>query len=218
MGVSIDSSTEFGKKIRKVILDYKPNYVIETGTRFGDGSTRCILEALNLLNRYCMFHTIEISKINYKIARGNLKPWFDHEKIEFEIYGGCSLAKDLLPNQKEINNFVQKFTESLKVKRLKVRNFDVIENKFEKYNLLEFLMCEFGYPDMLLLDSEGYLGYQEFRYVFDVMKEQKFILLLDDIYSMKHYYALTEVVHNPKFKILYKGDERDGFCIARYEG
>jgi hypothetical protein len=183
-------SPEFGKELYNLILDYRLANVLETGTYTGQGSTKCIVEALKVLNE-SQGLPVELNSIE-----SNLENWLRADALYRDIdwvklHLGLSVNKDVYPDKDSIGKYVM----NMKIKYPHIHIDDVGEDGywFEVTNcdrediLLELMKKDFK-PQLILLDSCGVLGFKEFlRIATTVIRyTHTWFLALDDTEHIKH--------------------------------
>ena len=209
----IKPDTEFGRAIRDVILQYPPERVVETGTHVGLGSTLSILKSLMELEHKTYLTSIEISPVNYREAWNNLRTFLMHPKIELSLRLGCSLSEEVLPTKDQLDEMLEK-ARMFRFKGIKRTYFNVVNAKVADFNLLAKALHQGA--DIILLDSAGHLGFLEFMCVMNTLANKEFILMLDDIYIVKHSSSVAIIANDPRFTVLRHGSERSGYCIVKY--
>lgn len=156
----ITPETELGRKISKIITIHKPKYIMETGTRIGLGSTLCILQALTRRKLPSTFHSIEVNEGYYNLAKQNLSSYFSNKYVNFEIFLGSSLPEIMMLTQYDVDILMLKAHELLKNIKVNGMHKKAVKNPGGRFDLIRTLVEANGYPDLILLDSEGHLGYQ----------------------------------------------------------
>jgi hypothetical protein len=71
-------------------------------------------------------------------------------------------------------------------------------------------------PDLVLLDSAGHVGWEEFQVFCQEVKSPCW-LVLDDVFHLKHDASLEAIRRDPRFQIHRLEKEKFGYCIARFE-
>ena len=140
-----------------------------------------------------------------------------------QIVNGLSLPRALLPTLEEIE---ERFVKNLKGDVIVDYSPEVrAKMYFEETNFpgvpddrLGWCLQNLSYsPDLVLLDSAGYLGYIEFTYLIENLKSEC-IIALDDIQHVKHFESFKYIRKHPdRFEILeFSPKDKFGFCIARF--
>lgn len=216
----IDSSSRFAEEIARIIKEYKPKKLIETGTYLGTGTTSVIgkcLKQLGLDNT--KFFSIEVKPENHFRAVANIKA----QQLDVDLLNGLSVPRGLLPSLDKIKKdtitdiqFDDIFVDHQENKRAELyfneTNYENVED-----DLLGRCLNEFdNSPDFVLLDSGGHMGNIEFNYLIERIKK-KCILALDDINHIKHRKSFEQIKTDERFRILTSSDEKFGFCIAKFD-
>jgi hypothetical protein len=207
------------------------NYIVETGTYNGLGSTTMIAKAFEKSSSLKKFFTIEINYPDYKKAKKNLS----HFSFVNCLYG-CSVnlteALDFVSHDNAILNHeaypdiyidhssdpVGFYTYELTGGWDKARGniFKRLLRKQPQSELLKKLLNRYlEYTLLVVLDSAGGVGQMEFSLVSSIMKDHPHFLLLDDIHHLKHFRSYGEIKSNKKYKILGLSTE-DRWVIAQY--
>ena len=216
---SVEYGSEFAREIFNLIKEIKPHKIIETGTYLGQGTTRIIYDALsdNNLSDFT-FITIEVDPVCYKKAT----QYFVTNNMKILCLNGLSIKKDSLPSFEEVQEKYVDNKEYLEIDydypediRAQIyfseTNYDVPDNLlFVAFNQFNFR------PDIIMLDSAGHIGFQEFQQAIELAKGECYILL-DDVFHCKHYKSLQHMMNNSDlFSIHVLSKERHGFCICKY--
>ena len=217
----IDQVSSFAIKIDKVISEYKPTKIIETGTYLGTGTTFLIAKALKKYGfNNTKFFSIEVNPKHYAIAQQNIK----NQNIQEYVTGllGLSVPRNMLPdiNQIEENcvsniEFDNIFVDHQENERAKLYYNETNYSDGEEDLLGKCLASFNNAPDFVLLDSGGHMGNVEFNYLINKLKKSC-IIALDDIYHVKHRKSFEQIKTDSRFKLLAHSDEKFGFCIAKF--
>jgi len=214
----IDHESGFATALAETIRTLKPRKLLETGTFYGDGSTRIIADALKEggVTNY-EFYTIEVNPMRAEGARKNL---IDTKVV---VENGLTVRRDMLPGFDEIGaSCVQAEEQGMTV------DYDETERRQRYFEETDFcdvpeevlaaVLDRFdGRPDFVLLDSAGHMGYLEFRYLLERLKGAC-VLALDDIKHVKHYKSFQHILTDPRFTVLARdNDDRFGFGIVRFD-
>jgi hypothetical protein len=82
--------------------------------------------------------------------------------------------------------------------------------------LPQFLRLHRESRPLVVLDSAGGCGLYEFQLTMDIMRDARFLLLLDDTHHLKHFRSLRQVKANSHFKLLGES-EYHGWALAWHE-
>lgn len=214
----IDRESEFASAIRAAILEHKPRRIVETGTFYGDGSTRIIVNALSEAGVHDYeFYTIEVDPVRAEGARKNLAD------TRVVVLNGLSVRHDMLLGPEAIGSECaeaeeQGMTVDYPEHERRERYHDETDFKDRPEELLAKALARFdGKPDFVLLDSAGHLGLIEFKYLLERLSGGC-VIALDDIKHVKHYKSSRLIKADPRFTVLREDmDDRFGFLIARFE-
>lgn len=244
---SISMSTDAGfiKALDDLFKNNNIQYVIESGTFKGLGSTTTLAKAMLKNNiKIKEFITIEIDKKFHKEAIKNLKqfPFITpvcglsvnfanakrfiendeainhHEKFPDIFIDSVTNPKQFYLN--EIEGKLSSFNQEKKNWWSSIFSNSNIENSaasaYPKENILEYALSSMkDKQPLILLDSAGGIGYLEFSKTMEIMKNHDFYLILDDIHHLKHFRSYRDVTENPKFTILGQ-DIAHGWILAKY--
>jgi|GEM_PF-1444506 len=219
--MGVDTESEFSKKVKETIKKYRPKKIIETGTYLGTGTTQIIASSLREEEiNDAVFYTIEVNPLHFNIAVKNL---MDSKLLKYvKPVNGLSLPRSVLPSKDEISN---RYVNNIVAEEIFVdhddsdraeRYFD--ETNFEEANdsILDYCLEEFEYsPDLILLDSAGHIGREEFFYVIEKLRKEC-IVVLDDTNHIKHYESVAHIKKDSRFEIIHKSNEKFGFCISKF--
>jgi hypothetical protein len=220
--ISMSKDEVFIKTLVKLLSSNKIDFIFETGTFKGDGSTKTIIENFPSGFLPKRFITIEANPIYVRIARENLKK---HAFVEV-VYGSTVSIEEgmnfIINNNciKNHENFPKVFIDTLvnptefyinelKGKlgnhSLKSKFFSVVLNLFyrKQDSVLEKYLKPMKYKKpLIILDSAGGIGYLEFKKVINIMGNNPYWLVLDDIHHLKHFQSIEYVKNNNDFRII----------------
>lgn len=214
----IDHTSGFAAALAETIRTLKPRKILETGTFYGDGSTRIIADALREggVTDY-EFYTIEVNPVRAEGARKNL---VDTRVV---VENGLTVRRDMLPGFEEIAASCaqaeeQGMTVDYDETERRQRYFDETDFCDVPEEMLATVLGRFdGRPDFVLLDSGGHMGYLEFNYLLERLAGPC-VLALDDIKHVKHYKSFQQILKDPRFTVLASDTEdRFGFGIVRFD-
>lgn len=221
--LEMPKTIELIEALRKGIAEFGPQAVVETGTNRGTGSTMAIIGGFGR-NPPGVFYTIETSYTLCKKARENLGAFsFIH------CLNGLSLKMDeaiaATKNNTDLTNtdldiifdhdphsavdrYIAEITSGL----------DRAPRDSEwKDDLLSYAVGECrkdGYERiMFCLDSAGSLGWAEFQEVNRLMKGSGYLLLLDDIFHVKHWRTSEYIRNSSEFSIVDENKD-EGWMVS----
>ena len=214
----IDHESGFAAALADAIRTLKPRKLLETGTFYGDGSTRIIADALEEggVADY-EFYTIEVNPVRATGARKNLA------NTEVIVENGLTVRRDMLPDFNEIGICCAQaeqlgMTVDYDEEERRQRYFKETDFCEVPEGMLATVLDRFeGRPDFVLLDSAGHMGYLEFQYLLEHLKGSC-VLALDDIKHVKHYKSFEHILKDSRFTVLESDTEdRFGFGIFRFD-
>ena len=240
--VSMNKDQDLIKSLANLAEQNNIDYIIETGTHRGLGSTTMLGNAFRNSTSLKSLYTIEIDYSNFSTAKKNLS----HFNFVNCLYG-CSLdlndaieyvKKDeailhhenypdvFIDNAKDPINFYVNELEG----RLNEGSNNIIKqflkkllrpsrdsNTEPKYNLLPDLIKELSNKNLLIvLDSAGGVGHMEFQITDELMKDKNYYLLLDDTHHLKHFRGLDIIKNRGDFTIINSSD-KNGWVLAQHK-
>lgn len=219
---AIEREGQFEKSIREYFEKFTPKLIVETGLYHGNGSTSIIASLIKFIPiTDTQFFSIECNAQSIEIAKENLRK--KGLLAYVSIINGLSIPRDLLPSTEKVK---ENIAEASKVEGIKLDHeqdpsngafyYQKETSQFEKEDCLGNLLQFVGDPDFVLLDSGGHVGEIEFRYLLSKLRKPCGIAL-DDIKHLKHYKSFNLIKNDERFKIMSQGDERFGFCVAKFE-
>lgn len=180
----ITKSNKRGKSLYNLVLQEDIKVIVDIGTLFGNGSTKCILEAVQESNKkdFEVF-SIECNETYYRIALKNLK---DRPNNFHLMLGTLVNYEDLLPWEERLKDN----KTGLEWLRQDLNNIKRVENVFDR--LPQKI-------DLLVLDGGEFSSELEFK----MLKERTEYFFLDDILSNKNFNNRKYMLDNPvSFKII----------------
>lgn len=227
---SVDGTSSLAVVLRELILSHRPRTIVETGTFRGCGTSSILAGALEETGGDVEMHTIEVNPKNYRSAcrhfraKGWLRgydwiPWRKHGFLQ--AWCGLSLPRSGLPSKEVIharcreaekNGFYVDFPENRREE-----DYNRETGFGGKDDLLRKCLARMNQrPDLVLLDSAGHVGWEEFQVFCQEVKGPCW-LVLDDVFHIKHAASLEAMKKDPRFRILRLEKEKFGYCIARFD-
>jgi hypothetical protein len=217
----VAADSQFARAIRRAFELARPRNIIETGTYRGQGTTRAIATAIRDLRLTdAVFHSIEVNARHYARATENLlrEGLLEHVRL----HHGLSVPRELLPTLDQID---ESLVRTVQADRLVVDHEEheraALYHRETDYagvpdDLLGSILAGFEYQaDFVLLDSGGHMGFVEFSYLIERVKSEC-VIALDDVNHVKHHRSFATVRSDRRFRLIESGDEKFGFCIARF--
>jgi hypothetical protein len=187
---------KFNDRLTQFIRENKFTKLIETGTYHGLGSTTAIL---NGLSGQFDFYSIEANPYNFGEAKKNLR----HIKGGLHLVNGITIGKSELPIS--VTDSLPEFIviDHQPANRLK-HYIDEVNHDVPDH-ALDTALKAFNYePEFVLLDSAGYMGFIEFKYLLERVKAP-FYLALDDTDHIKHFQSMEYIREHPdRFSIVWQ--------------
>ena len=240
--VSMNKDMDLINSLAELASKNTIEYIIETGTHRGLGSTTMLGNAFKNSSSLKSLNTIEIDYTNYTLAKKNLSQF-----IFVNCHYGCSLDLNdaiayvkqdeailhhekypevFIDNAKDPINFYVNELEG----RLNDSSNNIIKQFLKKilrpsrnantkpsYNLLPSLIKEFGNHEMLIvLDSAGGVGHMEFQITDELMKNKNYYILLDDTHHLKHFRGYDIIKNRDDFSII-NASEKNGWVLAYHQ-
>lgn len=211
--MSVDGN-EFRKAVAELIFEREPLKILETGTFQGMGSTSLLVSALEIVGPCYEMHTIEVNPQYYQNAVMHLSAF-----PNVCVHNGLSIPKTMLPSAEETQAMIDALKgEDIYVDHAEGERIHLYQQEVNfdgKDDLLKEILSLDFYPDLIMLDSAGHLGFIEFNYVLSLLKGSC-VFILDDTKHIKHCQSLQFMKKDKRFNILKESDERFGFCIAEF--
>jgi hypothetical protein len=239
--VSMSKDQEFIDAIATLFRNNKIEYIVESGTYMGTGSTKTIAD-LVLQNKVPIktLYTIEVDRKLFSKAIKNLRKYpfvtpiwgisvDPEEAIKFVNTDDAIQNHEKYPDVfiDTLNNPVQFYISELNGQLSQTSKPEGFFSKifsnnvspkesFEKNVFKRILLGVKECNPLILLDSAGGIGFLEFNTVLDYLKEKKFIIILDDIHHLKHFRSLAYIENSKNFTVLNKSPQH-GWVIAMYK-
>ena len=216
--ISVCRGGAFEKAVARLVKKVRPRRIIETGTYLGRGTTTIVWQALKNAGIEADFTTIEVNPAYHRRAH----QYFQENRMRIKAVLGLSISRSQLPrmeeiqrrfvDQKEAGDIYYDHPDNVRSRKYFAEtDFDVPDGRLEE----ALRDCDFR-PDLVLLDSAGHLGFQEFELVRSRLQGPCH-LVLDDVHHCKHHRSLKAIKADPRFELLEEDDEKFGFAIARFE-
>lgn len=169
---------EFKDAITYLIKTEKLQRIIETGSYLGEGTTQAIADAL--VGHEQVF-SIEVNPRHYEIARKR------HRNTPINFLLGLSIGRGDVPTSATFDVPDNIVIDHLDHNRELLYKQEITFKGAD--NLLNLALSKLDYkPDLVILDSAGHMGLQEFKYLMNLV-EPGFYLALDDTNHVKHYHT-----------------------------
>ena len=236
--VSMHDSTDLRRLLRDTIVRHGIKHVVETGTHEGLGSTRFVAESFPVDAGVLTFVTIEAGWKSWRRAKRNLRrypfvtPLWGHTvplrtAIAFVESDDCIRHHNRYPDVfiDDVDDPVGFYKSELErglegVPRHLHRRIQFAIDRRVRYageNLLpKSLVRVRDKTPLVVLDSAGGTGWLEFTTLRETMGPRPYVLLLDDVYHLKHFRSLEHVRGDPSFEILGL-DESHGWMLALHK-
>jgi hypothetical protein len=234
--ISMGDASNLLDALSECIYAERIEYVIETGTYLGLGSTQTIAHAFLKSKPPKEFVTIEANWSNWKTARKNLSKY----KYIKSLWGK-SVAQDeairfinsdpVLRNHEKYPDIWIDDTDDPRefyIKEIRGRlgaDLSSVDNLCEAFarlfyhsgeDLLKRYLVKFKeQKPLIVLDSAGGVGYLEFTILQNLMTNKSYLVLLDDVHHVKHFRSHEEIKTNSNFRILYL-DLENGWLLAKH--
>lgn len=227
---SVDGSSSLAVVLRDLILTHRLRTVLETGTFRGCGTSSILAGALEELGGAVEMHTLEVNPKNHRDAcrhfraKGWLRRFWripPRPPGFLRAWCGLSLKRSELPTRETIRSrcqeaekkglYVDFSRESRDESYCQETGFRGAEDL-----LRQCLRRLLNRPDLVLLDSAGHVGWEEFQIFCQEVKGPCW-LVLDDVFHVKHDASLEAIRRDPRFRIHRLEKEKFGYCIARFD-
>ena len=204
MSGQINRGSKAGEAIYALSNDKDNMIFVETGTWNGQGSTKCIMDALFKRDDESVLYSIESHRIFYDQARQYWDPiiaMYKREKLKL------ILGRIIEPS--EVMTIEEVEAGEVQLSHPDWRDWHAGDMRY--YNEAECLNVCDDLPekiDVLLLDGGEFSSYAEYLR----LKDRTKIILLDDSNVLKNYKVKKELLSSDKWLLLLDySHERNGF-------
>lgn len=234
---------EFTEVLKGIIKNENIQFVFESGTYLGTGSTETLANLFIKNNKIpSKFVTVEANIDYYKIAKKNLAKYSFIQPVFGSSVDYLEAVKFLVND--DIFNHLEKYDniyidhlsnpqhgylkeimagvfqdEIEKASQKKPKNFFSSTKKstieFKNNMLAEF--CS-GLPNetaLIVLDSAAGIGFYEFKQVKHLMGNNNYFLILDDIQHLKHFRSKEYIEAHPGEYKLISLNKDAGWLVAK---
>lgn len=192
---------DFKDAITNLIRTKKLENIIETGCYLGEGTTQAIADALVGDEQV---YSIEVNPRFYEIARKK------HRSTIINFILGLSVNRADLPLSVTFDVPDHVVIDHLDHNRELLYKQEVSFKVPD--GMLGFVLEKMdNKPDLVILDSAGHMGLQEFKYLMDRV-EPGFYLALDDTNHVKHYHTV-EILEQQGQELVFSTDQGFGSRI-----
>ncbi|MBC3783788.1 hypothetical protein [Spirosoma utsteinense] len=224
----------FQSTLKEIFAEDKVDYVIETGTWLGTGSTQTLARAFPAHRPPKAYYTIEGNLTFHSIARINLLKWsfvkplwgdtvakekaLHFIKHDEALHNHEQYADVFIDTLEDPVNFYTNEVEGKLGKNWVISLVDWFGETFlnRKENLLQTLLLQHRNDrPLVLLDSAGGIGWLEYQTVRDTLSNRPYWLILDDIHHLKHFRSFEDVRTRADFRIIAHS-LADGWMIAEH--
>lgn len=205
----ITTGEAFNQALTNIIAHQGITQVIETGTYLGTGTTQAILKGLKQHGKKFTFFSLEVNPTHYRQAVMNIG-------VVDGLYllNKLSVPKEQLPKEVTFIDYPDHVIVDHQEKvREKLYLAEVNYNVPDKG--LQECLSAFGELDtaLIVLDSAGIVGMQEFDEVLNHAKGT-FFLALDDTNHVKHYKTVERIRQDSRFEVVWETNEKFGSLIC----
>jgi hypothetical protein len=217
-------------ELTKLAENEQIDYIFESGTYLGIGSTTFIANTFKSSKKLKLFYTLEINPNFYLKAKKNLAK-FPFVKCLY----GLSVKYDdavsfiqndeaILDHQKYDEIFIDDIKDPKSFYLSEIKGFLNINRTSlrtiflkKKENVIHDTLGPLDGTLLVILDSAGGIGYLEFKKTLEtIMPKREFYLLLDDIHHLKHFRSKLEIEGDKRFNIIATSLE-NGWLLAHYK-
>ncbi|RYC67670.1 MULTISPECIES: hypothetical protein [Spirosoma] len=232
--VSMSKDDVFQSTLKQIFTENQIDYVIETGTWLGTGSTQTLARAFSPGRLPKAYYTIEGNLTFHTIARFNLLKWPFVKPL-----WGDTVAKEkalhfikhdeaLLHHEQYADVFIDTLEDPVRFytnevegklgKNWVISMVDWFGETFlsRQDDLLQNLLIKHRDDrPLVLLDSAGGIGWLEYQTVRDTLGNRPYWLILDDIHHLKHFRSFNDVRTRADFRVIGHS-LADGWMIAEH--
>lgn len=238
----MSAGEDFRKAIDRLFSTEPIEYIFESGTFDGSGSTTTLAKAVEKAGLAIKsFVTAEVDYRLFRKARKNLEA-FPFVTPHWGMTVNYEEAKAFIRQDEAILNhqrypdifiddvedpegfYLNELSGQLSKHHLRQSWLSRLSQLFEKRrepfteNLFqEHLPGMASGKTLVLLDSAGGVGYLEFQKVEEIMKHKTYFLILDDIHHLKHFRSYRHLKEGNGFRIL-SDNPAQGWVLAKKEG
>ena len=190
-------NTTFGNLIEQLIIENKPNTILEIGTWRGLGTTKRIIDGILSANytNQPEFISIESNKNFYNIANKNLANYLNIVNL---IYGRII--------------DIEAFQEHVKTLNLLDEHHNWLKGDIDDYLECDKILHKLPNKiEFLLLDGGEFSTYLEYQ----ILKDRTNLIVLDDINILKNKKVYEELINDEKFELIFSSNERHGFAVFK---
>lgn len=235
--ISMHDDKQLREALKSTIEQERINYVIETGTYQGLGSTTFVAESFQEDSPPRIFVTMEANWISWRRAKRNLsrftfvRPLWG-KSVETKEALTFIQNDDLLRNHQDYKDlFIDNIDDPIafysnevlgKLGSWRFRLANIIANllfrafNYQGEDLLRHYLLQFrDKKPLVVLDSAGGIGFLEFSIVLETMLSYPYLILLDDIHHVKHYRSFIHIRSDSSFSIIAL-NEQSGWLLAKH--
>ncbi|QMW02393.1 hypothetical protein [Spirosoma foliorum] len=232
--VSMSTDERFKETLHQLFTQNQIDYIIETGTWLGTGSTKTIATTVEGKHQPKAYYTIEGNLTFHTIARFNLRKWdfvkplwgdtvAKEQALKFIQQDEALHHHEAYPDVfiDTLDNPVQFYTNELEGKLGKnpvINAVDWFGSTFlhRKEDLLRSLLLRHqDLRPLVLLDSAGGIGWLEYQTVRNTLANRPYWLILDDIHHLKHFRSFADVQQRDDFRVI-DYSVADGWMVAEH--
>jgi hypothetical protein len=196
-GYGMTCSTELQHNIATLIAEETITRVVETGSYLGLGTTKAVLKGMKLHGMDYEFISIEVNPDHHAQAEAN------NIGTKVQFLNGLSIPKILepvnitfdVPDHVIVDHAPGEYHKYLNETKHRVPD-DMLKKA-----------CKIK-PELVILDSAGYVGFIEFKYLMELIPSDPFWLVLDDIGHVKHYTTMMFIKEHPeRFEVIWESSD-----------
>ena len=191
----ITLETAFGKELRALAANPKYKVFVEVGTWDGQGSTKCLCDALCEREDGAGLYTFEANRDWWRVASSY---WQDREVTPLRVIYG-RLAERMMTDKEVLEHPLYE-----KVKEHYALHFTQDERDFKAAPLVRMRKC-----DVAILDGGEFCGMADWEAVAPLAPR---VVCLDDTKVMKNSDVLARLLKEG-WLLVWQSDERNGAAI-----
>lgn len=232
--VSMSTDGRFRSRLEQLFAQHPIDYIIETGTWLGTGSTRTIARAIGHNHPPKAYYTIEANLTFHALARFNLRQWTfvkplwgdtvtQEKALQFIRQDDALRHHEQYPDVfiDTLDNPVQFYSDEVEGRlgnnpvinlvdwlgsTLLTRPADLLATLLTRHR---------DDPLLVVLDSAGGIGWLEYQTVRDTLGNRPYWLILDDIHHLKHFRSFQDVQQRADFRLI-DHSLADGWMMAEH--